>query len=82
MELSQVWEDINNLNVEDLRRIGTAPKPIRVLAIVLVCLAVAGLDSSVFLSSPHQLPQSARAEWNLEDFQSFDLQRVFQGLDK
>ena len=49
MDLGQVWEDLNNLNVEDLRRIGTAPAPVRVLAIVVVCLAVAGLGSYVFI---------------------------------
>ena len=49
MDLGQVWEDLNNLNIEDLRRIGTAPRPVRVLGIVLVCLAVAGLGSYLFI---------------------------------
>jgi len=49
MDLGQVWEDLNNLNIEDLRRIGTAPTPVRVLAIVIVCLAVVGLGSYVFI---------------------------------
>jgi type IV pilus assembly protein PilO len=61
MDLGQVWEDINNLNVEDLRRIGTAPKPVRVLAIVVVCLAVAGLGSYVFIKP--RIDQLERAEF-------------------
>jgi len=60
MDLSQVWEDINNLNVEDLRRIGTAPRPIRVLAIVIVCLAVVGLGSYLFIKP--RFDQLERAE--------------------
>ena len=60
MDLGQVWEDINNLNVEDLRRIGTAPRPVRVLAIVVVCLAVAGLGSYLFIKP--RINQLERAE--------------------
>jgi len=60
MDLNQVWEDINNLNVEDLRRIGTAPRPIKVLAIVIVCLTVAGLGSYLFIKP--RFDQLERAE--------------------
>ena len=60
MDLRQTMEDLNSLNVEDLRRIGTAPKPVRVLAIVAVCVAVALLGSYLFIKP--KIDQLERAE--------------------
>ena len=60
MDLRQTMEDLNNLNVEDLRRIGTAPRPVRVLAIVFVCLSVAGIGSYLFIKP--RIDQLERAE--------------------
>ena len=60
MDIGQVFEDLNNLNVEDLRRIGTAPAPVRVLAIVVVCLIVVGLGAHLFVKP--RIDQLERAE--------------------
>ncbi len=60
MDLRQAYEDLNNLNVEDLKRIGTAPAPVRVFVIVLVCAVVAGAGFWLFIKP--RIDQLERAE--------------------
>lgn len=40
MDVRESLQKLNDLDMEDLRRIGTAPKPIQYLVIVLICVLV------------------------------------------
>lgn len=44
MDLSKLNEiDLSQLDIEDLKKIGSAPTPVKIVIIVLICLTVAGL---------------------------------------
>ncbi len=67
MDLKQAIEDLNNLDLEDLKRIGTAPTPVRVFVIVLVCVLVAGLGAwGLILPRVEQLESAERQEPELK----------------
>lgn len=42
VDFAKIYQDLNNLNVEDFKKIGTAPAPVRILLIALLCGAVIG----------------------------------------
>ena len=43
VDVGELIQSLNDLDVEDLKKIGTAPKPVKIGAIILVCILVAGL---------------------------------------
>jgi type IV pilus assembly protein PilO len=44
MDLSKLKEiDLSQLDIEDFKKIGSAPTPVKIVLIVLICLTVAGL---------------------------------------
>ncbi|MDH5484104.1 MAG: type 4a pilus biogenesis protein PilO [Gammaproteobacteria bacterium] len=44
MDLSKLNEiDLSQIDIEDIKKIGSAPTPVKILIIVLICLTVAGL---------------------------------------
>ena len=42
MDVRELAQKINSLDVDDLKRIGSAPAPIRIAAIIVLCVAVIG----------------------------------------
>jgi type IV pilus assembly protein PilO len=40
MDVRDALQRLNNLDVEDLKKIGTAPKPVQYIAIAVICIAV------------------------------------------
>ncbi len=43
VDVGELIQSLNDLDVEDLKKIGTAPKPVKIGAIILVCILVLGL---------------------------------------
>lgn len=42
MDVGEAVQKLNNLDVQDLRKIGTAPKPVQILVILLLVIAILG----------------------------------------
>lgn len=42
MDVGEALQKLNNLDVQDLRKIGTAPKPVQILVILLLVIAIIG----------------------------------------
>lgn len=49
MSLSDSFEDLKSLNVEDLRKIGSAPLGVRIFVILLVCALLCGAGAYFFI---------------------------------
>lgn len=61
MDLSKLNEiDLSSIDVNDIKKIGSAPTPVKVLAIILACLIVGGL--SVWLDTFKQIKALETAE--------------------
>ncbi len=74
MSLGQSLEDLKSLNVEDLRKIGSAPIGVRVLVIVLVVVAVCGIGTYFFITPKMEELERAEAR-ELELRQTFDIEQ-------
>jgi len=71
MDVREFFEQLNSLNVEDLKRIGTAPAPVRAVVMLLVCALVAGGGAWAFVKPKlDQLERAERQEPQLK--QQFD----------
>jgi len=61
MDLSKLNEiDLASIDVNDLKKIGSAPAPVRIIVIVLICLIVTGLG--IWLDTTKQLDVLETAE--------------------
>jgi len=61
MDLSKLNEiDLSSIDVNDLKKIGSAPAPVRIIVIVLICLIVTGLG--IWLDTTKQLDVLETAE--------------------
>jgi len=49
MSVGQSLEDMRSLNIEDLRKIGSAPVGVRIFVVLLVVVAVCGLGTHFFI---------------------------------
>lgn len=58
MDLSEI--DLNNIDVNDIKKIGMAPWPIKAVLIVIVCIAVAA--AGYFIDTTKQLDELKKAE--------------------
>lgn len=74
MSLGQNLEDLKSLNVEDLRKIGTAPLGVRILVIVLVVVAVCGAGAYFFIIPKMEQLKAAEAR-ELQLRQTFDIEQ-------
>ena len=76
MDLSKLNEiDLSSLDVNDIKKIGSAPTPVKVLAILLVCLIVTGL--AVYLDTMKQLDSLKLAEKKEVELRStFDMKQA------
>ena len=68
MDLGEAYQKLNNLDVQDLRKIGTAPKPVQILVIVLLAAAILGAIGW-FVVKPQlaELERAEREEQELRD---------------
>jgi len=53
MNLSEI--DINDLDIEDLKKIGAAPLPVKIAIIIVLCIALA--IASYFLDTTKQIAE-------------------------
>ena len=61
MDLSKLNEiDLSSIDVNDLKKIGSAPAPVRIIAIIVVCLIVTGLG--IWFDTTKQLDALENAE--------------------
>ncbi len=61
MDLSKLNEiDFSNIDVNDIKKIGSAPTPVKVIIIVLICLIVAGVG--IFFDTKKQLEELEKKE--------------------
>ena len=58
MDLSEI--DLNNIDVNDIKKIGMAPMPVKVALIVIVCIAVA--VAGYFIDTTKQLDELTKVE--------------------
>jgi len=70
MNLSEI--DINNLDIEDLKKIGGAPLPVKIAIIVVLCIAL--LVAGYFLDTTTQI-----AELDKVGAEEVQLRQVFSG---
>lgn len=73
MDMREVMDRLNNISVDDLRRIGTAPKPAQYAVVALLCVAVVG-GMGWFLVKP-EMESLERAER-----EERDLRRQFETM--
>ena len=57
MNLSEI--DINNLDIDDLKKIGSAPLPIKIAIIIILCIALA--VAGYFLSTTKQKAEDRKS---------------------
>jgi type IV pilus assembly protein PilO len=61
MDLSKLNEiDLSNIDVNDIKKIGSAPTPVKVIIIILICLIVAG--AGLFFDTKKQLEELEKKE--------------------
>jgi type IV pilus assembly protein PilO len=61
VDLSKLNEiDLSDIDVNDIKKIGTAPTPVKVILIVIICLTVGGLG--IWLDTMKQLDTLKKAE--------------------
>ncbi|MCW9013823.1 MAG: type 4a pilus biogenesis protein PilO [Gammaproteobacteria bacterium] len=61
MDLSKLNEiDLSDIDINDIKKIGTAPGPVKAIIIVIICLIVAGLG--IWLDTMKQLDVLEKAE--------------------
>ncbi len=66
MDLGEAYQRLNNLDVQDLRRIGTAPKPVQILVIALLAAVIlAAIGWFVVKPQMETLEQAERKEQEL-----------------
>jgi len=68
MDVGEAYDKLKNLDVQDLRRIGTAPKPVQLGVIALLAAAiVGGIGWFVIKPQLKTLEQAERTEQELKD---------------
>jgi type IV pilus assembly protein PilO len=68
MDVGEAYDKLKNLDVQDLRRIGTAPKPVQLFVIALLAAAiVGGIGWFVIKPQLKTLEQAERTEQELKD---------------
>jgi len=68
MDVKEAFEKINNLDVQDLKKIGTAPKAAQIAVIVLLCVAIiAGMGWFLVKPAMADLNRAQRKENQLRD---------------
>ena len=68
MDLGEAYDKLKNLDVQDLRRIGTAPKPVQLFVIALLAAAIiGGIGWFVIKPQLKTLEQAARTEQELKE---------------
>lgn len=61
MALSDInLEDLNNIDINDIKKIGMAPMPVKIALIVVVCIAV--IAAGYFLDTTKQLEELKKSE--------------------
>ena len=90
MDLSKLNEiDLSNIDVNDIKKIGSAPAPVRIAIIVLVCLIAGG--AGIFLDTTKQLDKleateakekSLRATFDEKQSKAANLESYAQQLDE
>jgi len=61
MDLSKLNEiDLSNIDVNDIKKIGSAPAPVKAIIIILICLIVAGVG--LFFDTKKQLEELEKKE--------------------
>lgn len=68
MDVGEAVQKLNNLDVQDLRRIGTAPKPVQIAVIVVLMIAIIGaIGWFVVRPQFETLEQEERTEQDLRE---------------
>lgn len=60
IDIGELIEKLNNLDINDIKKIGIAPKPVKITAIILVCILVLGLG--LWFDTKPQLETLEKAE--------------------
>jgi type IV pilus assembly protein PilO len=89
MDFSKINEfDINDIDIEDIKKIGSAPTPVKVVIIILICLIAVGVgiyfDTTVQLDeleAAEQKEQSLRLTFDKKQSKAANLEAYTQQLE-